>query len=694
MKTVCIIEDNPGDVRLIEEMLKEDSKERYTFISYNRLTEVIRDHQACKADIVLLDLNLPDSKGLETFDRFHVRHAHHPVILLTGLQDEKIAIQTLRNGAQDYLVKGEFDVDLLSRAIRYAIERKSAEEALRSSEERYALATQGANDGIWDWDLQAGHVYYSDRWKSMLGYEQNALTADPEQWFSLAHPDDREELETKLRVHIEGGTNHFEHEYRMKHKDGTYRWMHSRGLAVYDRDGNAYRMAGSQTDATERKSSEEKLMKSALYDSLTGLPNRSLLAERLQHLIDGAERRQAGFAVLFLDFDRFKLVNDNYGHDVGDQLLIQVAERVRSALRPTDTLARLGGDEFVALAEDVKSPRDASIVADRILKTVSDPFIIDDISLSMSMSIGIAMSNGNDGKPDDFLRDADTAMYRAKTAGKARYELFDLHMGSQVKERLDLENSIRQAIERHEFRVHYQPILSAESGILFGFEALVRWHTANNQIISPAEFIPLAEETGLITSIDRWLIGDVCRQIREWNNHFDLRNDLNVAVNLSGKDFTNDDTIFHLYEKLNEFKLNPKQLRVEVTESAIMENFETAASRLKSLRDHGIFVELDDFGTGYSSLSYLHRFPMDGLKIDRSFVMKITDDHFSKKIVHSISRLGKDLNLEVTAEGVETSSQEQILQDYNCDFLQGYLYSKPIDADSVPALIKKYGNGK
>jgi diguanylate cyclase (GGDEF)-like protein/PAS domain S-box-containing protein len=692
MKTVCIIEDNLGDVRIIEEMLKSDPREDYTLICHNRLGEVEQDKRECAVDIVLLDLNLPDSTGIETFKRFHVRYSRYPVILLTGLQDEKIAIETLRNGAQDYIVKGEFDVGLLSRAIRYAIERKAAEEALRSSEERYALATRGANDGIWDWDIVEGRIYYSSRWKSILGYEEHEIPAEPEQWFSLAHPDDLYELKAKIKAHIDGGSNYFEHEYRMKHKDGAYLWMHSRGIAVYDRNGNAYRMAGSQTDITDRKSSEDKLMKSALYDGLTGLPNRSLLSERLQHLVDGADRHPVGFAVLFLDFDRFKLVNDNYGHDVGDQLLIQVADRVRSALRPTDTLARLGGDEFVGIAEDVSSPRDASIVADRILKMISDPFIIGEITLSMSMSIGIAMSGKQGNNPDELLRDADIAMYRAKSTGKARYELFDTTMGSQVKDRLDLENRLRTAIEENEFRVHYQPILSAESGRLFGFEALIRWYVADGKIISPDQFIPIAEETGLITSIDRWLIGDVCRQIREWNDHFDSENALNVAVNLSGRDFSTDDTVIHLFSKLKDFALDPRQIRVEVTESAIMENFETAASLLKILRDGGIYVELDDFGTGYSSLSYLHRFPMDGLKIDRSFVMKIAEDHYSKKIVQSISRLGKDLSLEITAEGVETSSQEKILQEFDCDFLQGYLYSKPVDSKAIPALVKKYGN--
>ena len=450
------------------------------------------------------------------------------------------------------------------------------------------------------------------------------------------------------------------------------------------------RMAGSQTDISERKASEEKLMRSALYDSLTGLPNRSLLSERLQHLIDSADRRQVEFAVLFLDFDRFKLVNDNYGHDVGDQLLIEVAGRVTSALRPTDTLARLGGDEFVALAEDLSTPRDASVLAERILNTVSAPFEINGITITMSVSIGISMGKGSESKPDELLRDADTAMYRAKAAGKATYELFDLGMGNQVKERLALENRLREGIENGEFETYYQLIFSAETQRLIRFEALSRWQTKETGLVLPAQFIGVAEETGLITALDKWLIGDVCKQISEWNNQFNRGLDLVVAINLSGRDFSKDDTVTHLFEQLDHFDLDPVQLRVEVTESAIMQNFETTAALLTSLRDRGVFVELDDFGTGYSSLSYLNRLPMDGLKIDRSFIAKIADDRFSKKIVQSIARLGRDFDLEITAEGVETADQEGILRGYQCDYLQGFYYSEPVAANLVPELVRKF----
>ena len=579
---------------------------------------------------------------------------------------------------------------LISQAVvlRDITERKRAEEALRKSKERYALAARGANDGLWDWDLKTNEVYFSPRWKSMLGYEESEIGDSLDEWFGRVHPEELDRVNMELSAHLEGLTRHFEKEHRMLHKDGTYRWMLTRGLAIRDADGNAYRMAGSQTDITERKRVEKQLLHDAFHDALTGLLNRALFMDRLGRSVERAKRRDDYlFAVLFMDLDCFKNVNDSLGHTIGDELLIASARRLERCLRPSDTVARLGGDEFVILLEDIRDISDATRVTGRIQEQLALPFKLNGHEVFTSASIGIVLSETGYGRPEDILQDADIAMYRAKVLGKARHELFDRAMRARIMARLELERDLRRAVERQEFQVHYQPVLSLETGRITGFEALVRWQHPDRGLVSPMEFISVAEETGLIIPIDRWVLREACRQMREWQARFPADPPLTISVNLSGKHFAQPDLIEHIEQVLQETGLDARRLKLEMTESMIMADVESATGMLMRLRALGVELQIDDFGTGYSALSYLQRIPIDAIKIDRSFVSRMGVNGDNSRIIKAIVTLARDLGMDVIAEGVETAEQLAQLRTLECEYGQGYFISRPLDSEAAAALM-------
>jgi diguanylate cyclase (GGDEF)-like protein/PAS domain S-box-containing protein len=562
--------------------------------------------------------------------------------------------------------------------------RKRAEEALRESEERYALAARGANDGLWDWNLETGKIYYSPRWKEMLGYAEDEIGGSPQEWFSRVHPEDLPGLQSELEAHRDGRTGHFEHEHRLRHKDGSYRWMLVRGIAVRGAEGTAHRMAGSLSDITERKETEARLMYDALHDPLTGLPNRAFFLTLLDRSIRRTKRRRDYlFAVLFIDLDRFKLVNDSLGHGVGDQLLVELARRLKCCLRPGDVVARLGGDEFTVLLDDIRDASDATRVAERILSELQTPFNLGGYETFTTASIGIALSTGGHELPEYILRDADTAMYRAKVRGKARYEMFDEGMHARAVAQLRLETDLRRALKRNEFRVQYQPIVELASGMITGFEALVRWEQPERGLVPPGEFIPLAEETGLVIPIGRFVLEAACRQTAEWQRKYPVYRDLSISVNLSVRHFQRPDLVEQIMEILRETGLPPRSLRLEITESVLMDDPETNRETIRALRQRGVQVQIDDFGTGYSSLSYLQRFSVDTLKIDRSFI----SGGEAWDIVQTILGLARDLGVDVIAEGVETEEQSRRLRALQCHRAQGYLFREPVDAETAERML-------
>lgn len=594
----------------------------------------------------------------------------------------------------DYAAVALENARLYQQAQQEITERTRVESALRESEERFALAVRGANDGLWDWDFTSELIYYSPRWKSMLGYNEDEIGYSPEEWFKRVHPEDIERTKLDISAHLKGVTLHFENEHRMLHKDGTYRWILSRGLAVWNAKGIAHRMAGSQTDITDRKYAEQKLLRDAFYDTLTSLANRALFIDRLKYSVERAKRKEKYlFAVLFLDLDRFKDVNDSLGHMLGDQLLVAVARMLEGGLRATDTVARLGGDEFVILLEDINHISDATRIADWVQNKFEAPFQLNGHEVFITTSIGIVLSATGYNQPEDVLRDADIAMYVAKANGKSRFEIFDPTMRERIMERLSLENDLRQAIEREELRVHYQPIILLDSGKIIGFEALARWQHPQRGLLAPIDFIPMAEENGLILLIDRWVMREACQHMVEWHKESPQAPPLTISVNISGKQILQPDLIEFVDQTLQETGLEARFLKLEITETTIMEKSELTMSVFKKLQDLGVQVQIDDFGIGYSSLSYLSHFPINALKIDHSFVSKMAENGNHLQIIQAIITLTQRLGVGVIAEGVETEGQLNQLKELGCEFGQGYLVSRPIDEEAVKKLLKLYLNG-
>lgn len=682
---------DPGDTLITSDNLDRDVKP----VSEEALLRLASFPEHLPSPIIELEttgnITYLNPAALMKFSEIQATQLKHPI--LAGLLDvavqgkEQLFFREVEMGNAVYEQHVHFlsECGLIRIYLFDVTDRKRIETALRESEERYALAALAANDGLWDLNIKTQEIYFSPRWKTMLGYEESEIENRPEEWFNRLHPEDLERVQTELAVHIEGGTAQFQSEYRMLHKDGQYHWFHSRGIAVKDSEGQVYRMAGSHTDITERKQAEAQLLYNAFHDALTGLSNRALFMDRLGHALKIAQRRSDYvLAVLFLDLDRFKVINDSLGHQAGDQLLIALVSRLQPCVRAGDTVARLGGDEFAILLEDIKTVDAAIEVGDRIRQQFQSPFNLNGQEVFTSVSIGIALSRSDCSSPVELLRDADIAMYHAKTQ-KSCCVVFDSTMHDRAVTILQLENDLRRAISTSEFKLYYQPIVELTSGEVSGFEALIRWQHPERGWISPGDFIPVAEETGVIISIGYWVLREACRQLHSWHQRFATSPPLTMSVNLSARQFKELDLLEKIQTILLETGIDPSTLKLEITESVIMENAETAISVLTQLKKLGIKIYIDDFGTGYSSLSYLHRFPIDALKIDQSFISRMCVDNESAEIVQTIINLARNLNIGIVAEGVETLEQQERLNTMNHSngLGQGYYFSRPLDTHVV-----------
>jgi diguanylate cyclase (GGDEF)-like protein/PAS domain S-box-containing protein len=585
-----------------------------------------------------------------------------------------------------------FELSTANRQLQSEMEqREQIQKALQESKERYAIAARGSNDGLWDWNLITNDIYFSPRWKSMLGIQDDEIGDRVQEWFHRVHPDDINRLKKDISDHLKGETPHFENEHRLLNGKEDYFWVLSRGLAVRDKEGSSIRMAGSLTDISGRKKTEEQLIQNAFYDTLTELPNRALFMDRLQMAFVHNNRNKGQFfAVLFLDLDRFKNINDSFGHLVGDELLVLVAKRLRSHIRPEDTIARFGGDEFVVLLGNIKEVTDATRIAERIHNALSEPFHLMHHELFITITIGIAVRTPEYQQPEEILRDADTAMYHAKLRGKSCYLVFDKSMHVNALDRLELEIDLRHAIERKEFVLYYQPIISLENRSIIGFEALVRWYHPQRGLLLPMEFIPLSEETGLIVPLSLWIIREACRQMSKWQKQIPSDPPLVVSINISSKHFKHADFVNQMKDILDETKLTPQHLALEITETVMMDNTDDMIVLLSQLKDLGIKIHIDDFGTGYSSLSYLQRFPINTLKIDRSFIWRLSGNGKDTEIVQSIISMAHNMKMQVIAEGVELAENLKTLENLQCEYAQGYFFSHPLNTNDAEVLLAQH----
>ena len=569
---------------------------------------------------------------------------------------------------------------------------KQIENDLRASEERYELAIKGANDGLWDWNLVSDNIFYSERWKNMLGFSQSEIGNSPDEWLDRVHPDELWALRSAISYHLRQETEYLYFEHRMRMKDGSYRWMLARGVA-YFKDGYAIRMAGSQTDITERKVIEDQIKFDALHDMLTGLANRALLKDRIKQAARRCKRHDVkDYALLLLDLDRFKRVNDNLGHGTGDQLLIEVSHRVQACLRTMDTIARVSSDEFVILLEETKDFNEVIKVTERVLHSFDQAFLIDGREINLTTSIGVVIPEDDYEDIDEVIRYADIAMNAAKESGRGRYIIFTREMHRESVIRMDLENELRRALELKEFQVYYQPIYSLEHDQMISLEALVRWKHPKRGLLAPGEFINVAEETGLIIPMGLWVLRQACKQLKDWHNRLPQRAPLSISVNLSARQFSHENLFEEIQNILIESGLEPHWLWLEVTESVLVQDIKSATSTLQRLRQLGVRIEIDDFGTGYSSLSYLQQLPVDGIKIDRSFVNTIHVNENDRKIVRTIIDLCHSLGITEVAEGIETIDHKEHLKQLGCWYGQGYLYSRPVEDVKVEAMLEELTN--
>lgn len=555
------------------------------------------------------------------------------------------------------------------RALRAQARKKEAE--LEESRQRFALSMAGSSDGLYDWDHTSGEVYYSPRWKEILGYDDDEVKPVADASWRLIHEDDIGRVKEAMVAHFRGQLKHFEQEFRMLHKNGKYIWVLARGASIRDQSGRVVRMAGSMTDMSGR----------GVFDPLTGLPNRRLLTDRLTRALEHQDRGNLDFAILFMDLDRFKLVNDTLGHHVGDLMLVEVAARLQTCVRASDTVARMGGDEFVVILERIDLPDGAFITINRILEKLAEPFVVDGHDLYPSASLGAVLDTKGYAKSEELLRDADTAMYQAKSENKG-WAVFDTSMREKFAARLRLETELRQALERDEFTLEYQPIVSLTTGETEGFEALVRWNHPKKGMVLPGQFIGVMEDTGLIVQLGSWVLEQACREMQEWYGEADSEGRPHLSVNVSRKQLTDRSLPNQVQRILDATGFPAHRLRLEITETAIIEHAEMALDTLQRIKELGVELMMDDFGTGHSSLGALQALPIDTLKIDRTFIKRLAQNQDGIEVVRTIITMASNLGLKIIAEGIETEEQLRMLQASECPSGQGYLFARPGELSS------------
>lgn len=638
-------------------------------------------------DLILLAVNSPSEPGVQFLRSVRSRYSSRrlPVLVSISESDRPLGAMFIGAGASDVLIT-PIDEEILLARVTLHVEHRKVLAELQQSQERYALAAQGARIGLWDLDVTRQQIFLSSRWKELLGFRESDLNSTIETWIDRIHPDDRDAFLRMISACDSDADGRFDFELRMRHRDDSYRWMLCSGVTQCDSSGELFRLAGSLSDVTEGK----------VRDALTGLPNRLLFEEQLAKFVHLDQSRHGLSAVLFLDLDEFKRINDNYGHDAGDLLLCSVARRLESCLRGSDivarqnsgwSVARHGGDEFTILLHQLHVADEAEQIASRLIAALSEPFLIGTLEVLIGVSVGISFCGSGSKTPADAIREADIAMYNAKSSGRGRYCVFDPEMQAGATARLNLENDIREAICRGEFYLVYQPIVRLSSGRITGFEALCRWRHPRGEVIGPNVFMPLIESLGLTSRLGKVILETACQEAVKWNRLAIGGQKISVTVNCSCDEFGQANFKHDLLLTISRIGINPSTLRLEVNESALLGNPEQTRSMMNDLRDLGIRIGIDDFGTGFSSLAFLHRIPLDLLKIDNSFVRNMMQCGETRDIVRTIINLAENLNLDVVAEGIETDEQRDLLFEMGCSHAQGYLYSQPVLSSEIPNLL-------
>ena len=673
---VLIVDDTPANLDVISQALIDAGFETAIATSGER---ALKQVQLDPPDLILLDVMMPGIDGFETCRRLKAQDVLKdiPIIFMTALDDVDSKVKGLELGAVDYITKPFQEREVLAR-VRAQMNLRYATQQLAASEARLNSILNSLKDVVWSAQLHPlEFLYFNPVMEYLYGVPASRFLEDSQQWFEMIHPEDRVEMTKLLEDH--NPPEFLDCEYRITRPDGEIRWLQCQAQIRSRGSEQRLRVDGIIHDVTGRKQAESELKYAAEHDSLTHLANRAYFISCLNKLLDKPrQRKQDQFAVLFIDLDRFKVINDSLGHLCGDQLLIQVSKILKRSVRPTDLIARLGGDEFTILLHNVSEIAEVIAVSDRIQSELTHPIALAEKSVTVTASIGIVQDEPKYNAADELLRDADLAMYQAKSLGKACHQLFSEEMYEQAMAKITLENQLRIAIDQREFCLYYQPILDLKSKILKGFEALVRWHHPERGFISPGDFIPLAEETGLIIPLGDYIMEEACRQMALWLAQFPQAQDLSISVNLSGRQIQSRGFIERLTTTVQRARLQPHHIKLEITESLLMENSELTLMLFKQLQSLGFRLSLDDFGTGYSSLSYLHRFPINTLKVDRSFISVMAPGDSSFEIVRTITSLARTLNMDVVAEGVETEEQAEYLRSLSCEMVQGYLFSRPL----------------
>ncbi|GAB4298991.1 MAG: EAL domain-containing protein [Desulfuromonadia bacterium] len=686
---IFIVEDDPGLNILIRETLEGEG---FACESFSDASTLIARLEEGGDAFLLLDYSLPDMTGADLVETIMERGLDRPFIIITGREDAGIAVTMLKKGARDYLIKGVDFLDTLPATMHRAIQELETEtrlqkaiDALRESEARLAKAQNLSRLGSWELDVRSREMSWSTAMYRLLMLEPSErITPSLHLLYSHIHPEDLESFRDAVETLLTARSS-FNRDIRMITVTGESIYVNAQGDVEFSDDGAPLRITGTMMDISERKRAEQKIEQLAYFDPLTTLPNRSLFNDRLTQAISQATRDRRRLAILFIDLDRFKTINDTMGHAAGDDLLTAVATILEGCVRESDTVARLGGDEFVILLNSISSSEDASVVAEKINNALASPIRLGDTEVYTSASIGIAIFPDDGTDVTTILKHSDSAMYQAKEQGRNTYQFFSTELNLRVHENLLLETSLRRGIEQNQFSLVYQPQMDVLEGKLVGVEALLRWHHPEMGILFPDRFIPIAEETGMIVPLGAWVVETACRQGVEW-----IREGLphlRIAVNVSARQFRAPDIVATFSEILHRTGFPPSSLEIELTESTIMSYPDKSREILLGMKKLGISIAIDDFGTGYSSLACLKLFPIDRLKIDRTFVCDITNDPNGAVIVDAIIAMAHSLRLKVTAEGVELPEHFDYLSTRNCDELQGFYLGSPLTPEEFARFI-------